>query len=308
MRPGSDAWDMQKGMAMALIMLILLPFVSADVRTPDESREANGGHAILLEQYTATWCDTCATVDPWISEFVDDHSSRIVRVALHPDDHDPFGSPLTTKRVALKQADHSLSLPTFWFDGQGELEGSVTQSLLENELRSAEGNREHWIGMQVWWDTWYNQPHGDIQTLYLHLGEELPENAKITIFRLETLEMTSENISYNGIDTHHDVATQMITFTPNGTILDSFDGEQGWEVSNGNLYSEGGIPVFIIDTTGTVDSFVTVIEVNEEVRGVIGISNEEILRKAEKSGDFALLLLLGVLVGSSIALRREATQ
>jgi len=307
MRPDSDAWDMQKGMATALIILILLPFVSADMRAPDESREANGGHAILLEQYTATWCDTCATVDPWISEFVADHSSRVVRVALHPDDHDPFGSALTTKRVALKQADHSLSLPTFWFDGQGTLEGSVSQSLLENELRSAEGNRAHWIGMQAWWDTWHNQPHGDIQKLYLHLDEELPENAKITVFRLETLEMTNE-IANNGINIHHDVATQMITFTPNGTVLDSFEGESGWVISNGNLYSEGGIPVFILETSGDIDGFVTVIEVNKEVRGVIGISNEELLRKAEINGDFALLLLVGALVGSSIVTRRVTVQ
>jgi hypothetical protein len=307
MKPGSDAWDMQKGVVLALTMLILVPFADADMRAPDESREANGGHAILLEQYTATWCDTCATVDPWITEFVNDHSSRVVRVALHPDDHDPFGSALTTNRVALKQADHSLSLPTFWFDGQGELEGSVSQSLLGNELRSAEGNRAHWIGMQVWWDTWYNQPHGDVQQLYLHLDEELPENAKITVFRLETLKMTNE-IAYNGIDIHHDVATQMITFAPNGTTLNSFEGEQGWAISNGNLYSEGGIPVFILETTGEVDGFVTVIEVNGDVRGVIGISNDGILRKTENNGGFALLLLVGALVSSSIVTRRGTVQ
>ena len=304
MRPDSGAQDMQKVVAAILIALILLPHAGADTRAPDVSREARGGHAILLEQYTATWCDTCATVDPWVSEFADDHEGRVVRVALHPDDHDPFGSPLTTERIALKQTEQQLSLPTFWFDGQGEMQGQVSQSLLENGLRSAEVNREHWIGMHVWWDTWENQPHDDVQQLAIHIEEDLPENASITVFRLQSLEMTSE-IAYNGIDVHHDVATQMITFDQNGTVTDSFEGVQGWTISNENLYSEGGIPVFILETHGNVDGFVTVIEENGEVRGVIGISNEEIPLNPEIDRNFALIMLLGALVVSGIIVRRR---
>ena len=304
MRPDSGAQDMQKVMAAILIALILLPLAGADTRAPDVSREARGGHAILLEQYTATWCDTCATVDPWVSEFADDHEGRVVRVALHPDDHDPFGSPLTTERLALKQSEQQLSLPTFWFDGQGDMQGQVSPSLLENGLRSAEVNREHWIGMHVWWDTWENQPHDDVQQLAIHIEEDLPENASITVFRLESLEMTSE-IAYNGIDVHHDVATQMMTFNQNGTVIDSFEGVHGWTMSNGNLYSEGGIPVFILDTWGEVDGFVTIIEVNGEVRGVIGISMEDMPRNPEIYSHMALLLLLSALVASGIIIRRR---
>ena len=304
MRPDEGAKDMQKAMGVILIVLILLPLAGADTRAPDESREARGGHSILLEQYTATWCDTCATVDPWISEFTDDHSGRVVRVALHPDDHDPFGSPLTTQRLALKQADYQYSLPTFWFDGEGELEGQVSQSLLENSLRSAEVNREHWIGMQVWWDTWENQPHNDVQQIAIHIEDDLSENATITVFRLESLEMTSE-IANNGIDVHHDVATQMVTFDRDGVVSDSFEGVHGWTISNGNLYSEGGIPVFILETSGEVDGFVTVIEENGEVRSVIGISNEDTPRNKEIDSQLALILLLSALVASCIIVRRR---
>jgi len=305
MRPGEGAQDMQKAIGVILIALILLPLAGADMRPADETREARGGHAILLEQYTATWCDTCATVDPWISEFADEHRGRVVRVALHPNDHDPFGSPLTTERLALKQAEHQLSLPTFWFDGQGELEGQVSQSLLENSLRSAEVSREHWIGMRVWWDTWENQPHDDVQQLAIHIEEDLPENASITVFRLQSLEMTSE-IAYNGIDVHHDVATQMITFDQNGTVTDSFEGVHGWTMSNSNrVSSEGVIPVFILDTWGEVDGFVTIIEVNGEVRGVIGISIEDMPRNPEINSQMALLLLLSALVASGIIVRRR---
>ena len=302
MRPDSGAQDMRKASALALITLFLFPLVGADTRAPDESREVRGGHAILLEQYTATWCDTCATVDPWVSEFAEDHSGRVYRVALHPNDHDPFGSPLTNQRLALKQAEHQIPLPTFWFDGEGELQGQVSQSLLQNGLRAAEAERDDWIGMRMWWDTWENQPHDDVQQLAIHIEENIPENASITVFRLESLEMTSE-IAYNGIDVHHDVATQMITFDREGVVLDSFEGDYGWTVANGNLYSEGGIPVFILETHGELDGFVTVIEENGEVRSVIGISNESMLRNPEIDSQFALILLLGALVASVLLVR-----
>jgi len=298
---------MQKAMAVTLIALILLPLVCADTDAPDESREAEGGHAILLEQYTATWCDTCATIDPWVTGFVEDRSSRVVRVALHPNDHDPFGSALTNHRISLKQADHQLSLPTFWFNGQGEMEGDVSQSRLENGLLSAESGREDWIGMRMWWDTWGNQPHDDAQQLAIHIEGALPENSSITVFRLENLEMSSE-IANNGIDVHHDVATQMIVFDRNGTVSDSFEGAHGWTVTSGNLYSEGGIPVYLLETHGQVDGFVTVIEADGVVRGVIGISSSENPRNVENDSNLALFLLLSALAASTILVSRSGKQ
>ena len=304
MRPGICAKNMQKRIVLVLFALFLLPLVNADTEAPDESRMAIGGHAILLEHYTATWCDTCATVDPLVSEFVDEHTSRVVRVALHPNDHDPFGSALTTHRIGLKQAEVELPLPTFWFDGESELQGSASQSLLENELRSAELKRTDWIEMSVWWDSWKNSPHDDIHRFHLNIDEDLPPDAIITVFRLETLEMTSE-IANNGIDVHHDVATQMISFSPNGSVLDSFDGGHGWDISTGNLYSEGGIPVYTLETYGEVDGFVTIIEQNGEVRGVLGIHDVENPRNPEKSINSTLFWLVLALVTSSILVSRD---
>ena len=304
MRPGICAKNMQKRIVLVLFALFLLPLVNADTEAPDESRMAIGGHAILLEHYTATWCDTCATVDPLVSEFVDEHTSRVVRVALHPNDHDPFGSALTTHRIGLKQAEVELPLPTFWFDGESELQGSASQSLLENELRSAELKRTDWVEMSVWWDSWENSPHDDIHRFHLNIDEDLPPDAIITVFRLETLEMTSE-IANNGIDVHHDVATQMISFSPNGSVLDSFDGVHGWDISTGNLYSEGGIPVYTLETYGEVDGFVTVIEDNGEVRGALGIHDVENPRNPEKTMNLALFWLVLALVTSSILVSRD---
>jgi len=88
-------------------------------------------------------------------------------------------------------------------------------------------------------------------------------------------------------------------------VTDSFGGVHSWTISNANLYSEGGIPVFMLETYGEVDGFVTVIEENGEVRGVIGISNDDAPRNTEINSQMALLLLLSALVASGIIVRRR---
>ena len=156
----------------------------------------------------------------------------------------------------------------------------------------------------MWWDTWGDSPDEYTHEFQLSIDEDLPSEAIITVFRLEKLEMISE-IANNGIDVHHDVATQMFSFSPNGTIVDSFDGAYGWALSTGNSHSELGIPVYTLKTHGEVEGFVTVIELNGEVRGVIGISVDVDVLKAEKYGDFAIFLLILALVFSTAVMRRD---
>ena len=304
MRPGISAKNMQKRIVLVLFTLFLQPLAIAETTDADESREAQGGHAILLEQYTATWCDSCATIDPWIIDFVDAYSTRVVRVALHPDDHDPFGGPLTTHRIGLKQAEHQLQLPTFWFDGQGQLEGAVSQSLLSNELRSAENGRSDWIGMNVEWDTWNHEMAEDTHHFTIRLNEKLAENSTMTVFRIQSLEMTSE-IANNGIDVHHDVATQMISVDENDNVTQSFGGTHGWTIINSNLSQSDGDVFLTLETKGDVGGFVTIIEQNGEVRSVLGIHDVENPRNPEKSMNLTLFWLLLALVASSMLVSRD---
>ena len=195
-------------------------------------------------------------------------------MALHPDDHDPFGSPLTTHRIALKQTDEQLQLPTFWFDGQGQLQGTVSQSLLENELRSAEISRSDWIRMHVGWNTWDNPGTEDVHQLTIDFDQPLSENATVTVFRIQTLQMTSD-IANNGLDVHHDVATQMISFNATGNVTHSFDGDFAWSISVQDGTDLGGDSEFRLETSGDADGFVTIIEEFGEVRGVTAIYSEE---------------------------------
>ena len=303
MRPGICAKNMPKWALLVLFVLLLQPFALAQTDEPDVSREVEGGHSILLEQYTATWCDSCAVVDPWITDFVDAHSTRVVRVALHPDDHDPFGSPLTTHRIALKQADEQLQLPTFWFDGQGQLQGTVSQSLLENELRSAEISRSDWIRMHVGWNTWDNSGTEDVHQLTIDFDQPLSENATVTVFRIQTLQMTS-HIANNGLDVHHDVATQMISFNAAGNVTHSFDGDFAWSISVQDGTDLGGDSEFRLETSGDADGFVTIIEEFGEVRGVTAIYSEENLRNAENDAKLTWFWPILALVSFSIFISR----
>ena len=45
-----------------------------------------GGRTLLVEEITATWCPSCAEIDPELLQVADRHGSRIALVALHPSD------------------------------------------------------------------------------------------------------------------------------------------------------------------------------------------------------------------------------
>ena len=47
---------------------------------------SGGGRSLLVEEITATWCPTCAEIDPELVQVADSHGSRIAMVALHPTD------------------------------------------------------------------------------------------------------------------------------------------------------------------------------------------------------------------------------
>jgi hypothetical protein len=100
-----------------------------------------GGNSVLMEQYTATWCDVCAKIDPWIGNFVEDRGSRLIRVALHDPINDPLGDSITSERLSNFPEGQALA-PSFWFDSSNEIKGLVAPVDLDRALLFSEGNRE----------------------------------------------------------------------------------------------------------------------------------------------------------------------
>ena len=290
--------------------LLLLPSAnSEDMATPDVEREAIGGHAILMEHYTATWCPSCAEVDPMVSDFMAQYSGRVYRVALHPNDHDPFGTPATQHRIFMKDNSADAPLPSIWFDGSNNLEGFVTYGELSSALSSAEIGRDkiHTIGMS--WLTWENGMHDKVQRVHVLFDSDIPLNSTLTLFRTETLIHDSE-IASNGILTHHDVVTAMFTVELDGEpILEYPDNTTAeiWFNSHSSYTNSTDFDSVVgFDLYGDVDSFVVVLENEGEVLAVLGISDVDESKKGTENGhNSALIILIGALVFSTLLLYRR---
>ena len=124
-------------------VLLLLVMTSSNIVADDESDNwyAEGGNSVLMEQFTATWCDVCAQIDPWISNFADERGSRLVRIALHDPVADPLGSSISSERLSIHSNSMDLA-PSFWFDSNNEIKGTVDSIDLDRALLNSEGVRE----------------------------------------------------------------------------------------------------------------------------------------------------------------------
>ena len=69
----------QKAILLCSILLFV-PLAHAVQIEPDQwqgSIVVEGGHTILVEEYTATWCPSCAEIDPDLGVVAEEHGSRI---------------------------------------------------------------------------------------------------------------------------------------------------------------------------------------------------------------------------------------
>lgn len=115
------AIDYARLSAFAIISIMLvavqIPIVASG--TADEQVETysvSGGRSILIEEYTATWCPSCAEIDPYLMDFANTHGPRIAMVAYHPTDGVDAFQPLAAQnrmdRLLITHPDIG-STPTF---------------------------------------------------------------------------------------------------------------------------------------------------------------------------------------------------
>jgi len=86
----------------------------------DGPYEASGGRTLLVEELSATWCPSCAEIDPYLMEVADSHGSRISIVTYHPsDDIDAFQPEASQRRIDRLKITHPDigSTPSFVVDG-----------------------------------------------------------------------------------------------------------------------------------------------------------------------------------------------
>ncbi len=185
-------------------VLLLLVVSSSNIVAEDESNNwyTEGGNSVLLEQYTATWCDVCAQIDPWVSNFADDRGSRLVRIALHDPLEDPLGSIISSERLSIHSNSMELA-PSFWFDSNNEIKGAVDSVDLDRALLNSEGVRDSDTIISISGTESFDTDSMNLKVNLFNIDNS--SNSQVSIFLLAEV-IIDESQATNGITTHEDVA------------------------------------------------------------------------------------------------------
>ena len=185
-------------------VLLLLVMTSSNIVADDESDNwyAEGGNSVLMEQFTATWCDVCAQIDPWISNFADERGSRLVRIALHDPVADPLGSSISSERLSIHSNSMDLA-PSFWFDSNNEIKGTVDPVDLDRALLNSEGVRESDTIISISGVENFDSNSMDLSVNLFNVDNS--SNSQVSIFLLAEI-IIDKSQATNGITTHEDVA------------------------------------------------------------------------------------------------------
>ena len=185
-------------------VLLLLVVSSSNIVAEDESNNwyIEGGNSVLLEQYTATWCDVCAQIDPWISNFADDRGSRLVRIALHDPLEDPLGSIISSERLSIHSNSMELA-PSFWFDSNNEIKGAVDSVDLDRALLNSEGVRDSDTIISISGTESFDTDSMNLKVNLFNIDNS--SNSQVSIFLLAEV-IIDKSQATNGITTHEDVA------------------------------------------------------------------------------------------------------
>jgi thiol-disulfide isomerase/thioredoxin len=135
--------------AVLAVMLVLMLLGSApqaaalrvDALSEGEDLRVEGRTTVLVEEMTATWCATCADIDPYLAEVSDRHGSRLALVSLHPQDgQDGVATNASEARLDRWRSVHDDlgQTPAFLVEGEAPLVGpevwpDVTRRMLELE-------------------------------------------------------------------------------------------------------------------------------------------------------------------------------
>ena len=189
--------------AFLIATLVGLPSLAS---TDTESRfYSNGsGATVLIEEHTATYCQTCAQIDPMVLDFLRDNGNRAIRVALHPPADDLLGTEISTHRLSLSEDNLSVT-PTFVMDGDIVSRGYVDRTDLQLNLRSAELDKRGILSLEAEVLVSGNAIQVSSPSL------SLEPNQRLTIFLVERVVVHDFGTSPNGLDQNHDVARAMIS-------------------------------------------------------------------------------------------------
>ena len=146
------------GVRKALFLITILALIPpADaVRINPESWNGStfieGGYSILVEEYTATWCESCAEIDKDLEIITDDHGSRISMISYHPsDDIDAFQPPASEHRLERLRLQHPnlAATPSFVVHNGLVREGVASWPDVQSDILKEESSQRGYTNLKV---------------------------------------------------------------------------------------------------------------------------------------------------------------
>ena len=111
-----------------------------------------GGHSILLEEYTTTWCPRCAEIDLDLGIVAEEHGTRIAMVSYHPSDGvDAFGPEAAQHRIERLKIQHtSLGATPSFIVHNGEVREDVVEwPDVQGDILRAESDQRQYTNLTV---------------------------------------------------------------------------------------------------------------------------------------------------------------
>lgn len=134
---------------ISLYSQIAIPTSHAEVKQYSDDWAGDvtisGGRTLLVEEISATWCVSCADIDPYLQQVADSHGSRISIVTYHPTDGEDAFQPEAAKyridRMKLVNPDIG-STPTFVVENGIPRIGPESWPDVQKDILKQEINRQ----------------------------------------------------------------------------------------------------------------------------------------------------------------------
>ena len=293
-------------------VLLLLVMTSSNIVADDESENwyAEGGNSVLMEQFTATWCDVCAQIDPWVSNFADERGSRLVRIALHDPVSDPLGSSISSERLSIHSNSMELA-PSFWFDSNNEIKGTVDPIDLDRALLNSEGVRESDTIISI--SGAENFDSNSMNLIVNLFNVDNSSNSQVSIFLLSEI-IIDKSQAINGITTHEDVAIGYLNMEINTNFsIDDMTSETNFNSRFTNISMTRNVNSFQINLDfplGNEDiEDISIVVAHEKIvdgqRSTLGAVSLNLDNSQNSNGINVVLPLIAICIISTVILFKD---
>ena len=227
-------------LALSMLMVNNASGVIVEQSEIELGKSITGGRTIPVEEITATWCQSCTEIDPYLEEVSQSHGSRIALIALHPDDGvDVFSSDASQARIdrLVLSHDNYTGTPSFSVNGMYYQEGPQSWSSVQREILDEETKRSDYQKISV-----------DIQEnsnfIQLNIAtNKITADQQITVMLLEHQKQLPDG-EFPGGQTRDRVLTDMVYLQTedNQTYGERIDITS---IQHGEISSEASLKIFV---------------------------------------------------------------